>query len=102
NLCTVRMTILDSSPTADRLLESIDQSVRDIQSAGGEPTALIVGPAAYETLKTAVADRFGRERAELSQYQWLPVVVDPFRENRVCVVPAPRDVAAGVRLERLD
>jgi len=94
------MTVLDTAPAPADLLRTIDEGVRDLQQSGGEPHAILVGPAAYETLKTAVAERFGRERADLSQYQWVPVVVDPFREGRVCVVPAPREVSAGVRAER--
>ncbi|WP_420457483.1 family 4C encapsulin nanocompartment shell protein [Rubrivirga sp.] len=94
------MTVLDSAPDPVDLLTVVDQQVRDLQDAGGEPHAILVGPEAYEALKTAVAERFGREPADLSQYQWVPVVVDPFRGDRVCVVPAPRDVAAGVRAER--
>ncbi len=94
------MTVLDSAPAPDALLDTIDRTVRDLGDAGGEAHAILVGPEAYEALKTAVAERFGRERADLSQYQWVPVVVDPFRADRVCVVPAPRDVSAGVRAER--
>ena len=94
------MTVLDSTPDPADLLAARDQQVRDLQDAGGEAHAILVGPEAYETLKTAVAERFGRERADLGQYQWVPVVVDPFRGGRVCVVPPPRDVSAGVRAER--
>ncbi len=94
------MTVLDTEPSSADLLTTVDQHVRDLQEAGGEPFAILVGPEAYESLKTAVAERFGRERADLEQYQWVPVVVDPFRGGRVCVVPAPRDVSAGVRAER--
>lgn len=93
------MTVLDFPADAD-LLPTLDQQVRELQQAGGEPHAIVVGPEAYELLKTAVAERFGRERADLSQYQWVPVVVDPFRGDRACVVPAPREVSAGVRAER--
>jgi len=95
------MTIVDAAPDPSDLLATLDQQVRDLQDAGGEPSAILVGPEAYESLKTAVAERFGRQRADLAQYQWLTVVVDPFREDRVCVVPAPRDQAGGVRAERL-
>lgn len=99
---TVPVTVVDFASSPDSLLPSIDQQVRDLQDSGGEPRAIVLGPAAYEDLKTAVAQRFGRERADLEQYQWLPIVVDPFRADRVCVVPAPRDMSAGVRAERLD
>ena len=95
------MTVTDAAPAAADLLPFIDRQVRDLADAGGEPTAIVLGPDAYEALKSAVAERFGRERADLGQYQWVPVVVDPFRADRVCVVPAPRDVTAGVRAERL-
>lgn len=95
------MTVLDLTPDSDALLATLDEHVRGLAESGGEAHAILVGPEAYEALKTAVAKRFGRERADLSQYQWVPVVVDPFRAGRVCVVPTPRDVAAGVRAERL-
>ena len=95
------MTVTDAAPDPADLLATIDQQVRELQEAGAEPHAILVGPDAYAALKTSVAERFGREAADLQQYQWLSVVVDPFRGARVCVVPAPRDVAAGVRAERL-
>jgi hypothetical protein len=95
------MTITDATPAAEDLLATLDQQVRELQEAGTEPHSILIGPDAYDTLKTAVAERFGRERADLAQYQWLTVVVDPFRGGRVCVVPAPRDMAAGVRAERI-
>ena len=94
------MTITDHAGPAD-LLATIDRQVRDLQEAGAEPAAIVVGPDAYATLKAAVAERFGREPADLAQYQWLTVVLDPFRADRVCVVPPPRDQAGGVRAERL-
>lgn len=93
------MTVLDFAADAD-LLATLDQQVRELQQAGGEAHAIVLGAEAYELLKTVVAERFGRERADLSQYQWVPVIVDPFRGDRVCVVPPPRDVSAGIRAER--
>ena len=96
------MTVTDAAPDPADLLAAIDQQVRELQEAGAEPHAILVGPDAYRTLTAAVAERFGRERADLSQYQWLTVTVDPFRADRVCVVPVPREVAAGVRAERVN
>ncbi len=95
------MTVTDASPAPADLLATLDQQVRELQEAGAEPHSILIGPEAYATLTEAVAERFGRERADLAQYQWLTVVVDPFRGGRVCVVPAPRDLAAGVRAERV-
>ena len=95
------MTLTDQAPDPADLLATIDRQVRDLQDAGAEPTAILIGPDAYATLKRAVAEQFGREPADLGQYQWLPVVLDPFRADRVCVVPHPRDQSGGVRAERL-
>ena len=95
------MTVTDAAPAPADLLAAVDQQVRELQEAGAEPAAILVGPEAYATLKATVAERFGREPADLGQYQWLTVVVDPFRADRVCVVPTPRDQSGGVRAERL-
>lgn len=95
------MTVVEASPAPAVLLDFVDRQVRDLQDAGLEPRTILVGPEAYGALKDAVAARYNRHRADLEQYQWLTVVVDPFRGDRVCVIPAPRDVAAGVRTERL-
>ncbi len=95
------MTITDQAPDAPDVLATIDQQVRDLQEAGAEPASILIGPQAYAVLCDAVAAQFGREPADLAQYQWLPVVLDPFRGGRVCVVPPPRDQAGGVRAERL-
>ena len=94
------MTVLEATPDADAVLEFVDEQVRGLRDAGLEPASILVGPEAFEALKTAVAVRFGRERANVEQYQWLTVVVDPFRGAAVCVVPTPREVAEGVRTER--
>ena len=94
------MTVTDAAPAPDALLAEIDAQLAALRDEGAEPHAILVGADAYEALKTAVAERFGRERADLQQYQWLTVIVDPFRGDRVAVVPTPREVSAGVRAER--
>ena len=94
------MTVLDAANPAD-LLSTIDQQLQSLRDQGAEPAAVLVGPESYATLKAAVAQRFGREPADLEQYQWLTVVLDPFRQNRVSVVPTNRESAAGVRAERV-
>lgn len=94
------MTILEATPTAADLLDFVDGQVRDLQDAGLEPRTILLGTDAYEALKDAVASRFGRQRANVEQYQWLSVVVDPFRSAEVCVLPTSAEVSAGVRAER--
>ena len=95
------MLLLESAPDADAILGWIDQSVRSLQEGGLEPRFIVVGPLAYERLREGVAARFGRENQHVEQVQWLTVVVDPARHDRVCVLPTPREAADGIRLDIL-
>ncbi|GAB5535351.1 MAG: hypothetical protein Rubg2KO_16000 [Rubricoccaceae bacterium] len=95
------MTVLETTPTPDEILPAIDASVRALQESGLEPRFVVVGTDAYTALCTAIATQFGREPGHFEQYQWLTIVVDPFRAGEVAVLPVPRDVAGGVRAERL-
>ena len=96
------MTVLESSPDDSSILDDIDANVRALQESGLEPRFVVVGTSAYAALCEAMAQRYGREPGAFEQYQWLTIVVDPFRDREVSVVPVPRDVAAGVRAERVD
>lgn len=94
------MTILEFSPPQDELLPTIDSAVRAMHESGMEPRFIVVGPDAYDALCQGIAKQFGREVGTFEQYQWLTIVVDPFRAGEVTVLPVPRDIAAGVRTER--
>lgn len=96
------MTVLESSPSPDDILPTIDAAVRSLQESGLEPRFVVVGRSAYTTLCQAIATQFGRAPGHFEQYQWLTIVVDPFREDEVSVLPVPRDIAAGVGTERID
>ncbi|OZC03052.1 family 4C encapsulin nanocompartment shell protein [Rubricoccus marinus] len=93
------MLILEASPETSDLLAFVDESVRNLQQSGAEPRTILVGPLAYERLREAVAARFGRENQHVEQVQWLSVVIDPGREDRICVLPTVRETADGARLE---
>lgn len=95
------MTVLEGTPDTAEILSFVDMAVRSLQDGGLEPRTLIAGPEAYDRLCTAMAARLGRSKGTFEQYQWLTIVVDPFREDRLCVVPVPREVAEGVRTERV-
>ena len=95
------MTILEHAPDPDAVLDWVDAQVRALQEQGAEPRTVVAGPAAYERLCAAIAARFGREPGAFEQYQWLALVVDPFRGDALCVLPANRDLAGGVRAERV-
>jgi hypothetical protein len=94
------MLVLETTPAPDAVLDAVDEGVRALQDAGLEPRFILVGPEAYTALRKAVGARFGRGAGYFEQYQFLPIVVDPFRGGAVCVVPTPREVAGGVRAER--
>lgn len=91
------MTIPQTTATPDGVLPFIDESVRTLQQDGLEPRTILVGPAAYEHLRHAIARQFNRAPGLFETYQYLDVVLDPFRGDEVCVVPAPRALADGVR-----
>lgn len=95
------MTILEHAPDADAVLDWVDAQVRALQEQGAEPRTVLAGPVAYERLCAAMAARFGREPGPFEQYQWLALVVDPFREDALCVLPTTRDLAGGTRAERV-
>jgi hypothetical protein len=83
------------------ILDFIDESVRALQDAGVEPRFVVLGPDAYEDLREEVGRRFGRSAGTFESYQWLSIVVDPFRGAEVCVLPAPSAMIDGVRTEQL-
>ena len=95
------MTILESAPQRDSILDFVDEGVRALQDALLEPRFILVGPESYTSLREAVSTRFGRSPGYFEQYQYLTIVVDPFRGDTVCVAPVPREVAAGIRGETI-
>ena len=95
------MTIPETAATPEGVLAFIDECVRALQQDGLEPRTILVGPEAYEVLRHAIARQFHRAPGLFETYQYLDVVLDPFRGDAVCVVPAPRALADGVRGERV-
>lgn len=91
------MTITQTTATLDGILPFIDESVRAFQQDGLEPRTILVGPVAYEHLRHAIGRQFNRAPGLFETYQYLDVVLDPFRGDEVCVVPAPGTLADGVR-----
>ena len=77
----------------DSILDQADEGLRRLQEAGLEPRFLVAGPEAYEHLRHAMAERFGRSPGYFEQYGWLTIVVDPQRGSRLTVLPAPRETA---------
>lgn len=95
------MTILEDTPAPDRILDFINDQVQQLRLDGAEAKYILVGTSAYETLRSAMADRFGRSAGQFETYNYIPIVLDPARDDSVCVLPAPTECAKGVRLEQL-
>ena len=87
----------DAAVERATVLDRADEALRRLQEAGLEPRFLVAGPDAYEHLRHAMAERFGRSAGYFEQYGWLTIVVDPQRADRLTVLPAPRETS-----ERLD
>lgn len=96
------MVILEHTPNQSEILDFINDAVRQLQAAGAEPKYIIVGTQAYEALRYAMAARFRRQPGVFETYNFIPIVVDPFRADAVCVVPAPAEVQKGVQVYRLN
>lgn len=92
------MLLLEGSPDTHAVMAFIDEAVRSIREAGGEPRTILAGPEAYATLREGVAQRFGRTNQHVEQVQWLTVVVDPSRGDRLAVLPTVRE-SAEARIE---
>lgn len=91
------MTITEYSPAPDEILDYINQSVAQLREAGVEAKYILLGTAAYETLRQAMAARFRRTEGAFETYQHIPIVLDPFRTDSVAVLPAPAECAKGVQ-----
>jgi len=93
------MTILQSAVDRETILDTIDELVRGLQADGAEPRFVVVGREAYDHLRHAMAARYGRSPGTFESYQWLTIVLDPFRGSTVCVLPPPGELLDVVRLE---
>jgi hypothetical protein len=95
------MTILEHTPERHEILDFIDESIRQLQSSGAEAKYIILGAEAYLTLRQAIAERFHRKPKDFETYNYLPLVLDPFRTGSVCVLPGPGEVSKGVQAYRI-
>ncbi len=95
------MVILECAPPSDALLDFIDQSIRQLAESGAEARYILMGPAAFSAFRRVLAGTLHREEKDFSYYNYLPVVLDPFRMDAVCVVPGPGACAAGVQPVRI-
>ena len=67
-----------------------------------KPVTLFVGKNVYEDLCKAIGKRFRRGAGQFETYQFVPIVLDPFRDDTVCVLPSPTECARGVQGYRME
>lgn len=95
------MTILQYSPDQDDILDFIDQGMAQLGAAGSEARYILMGPEAFTRFRQAVAARLARKPKDFGTYNYVAVVVDPFRGDSVCVLPEPREMKDGVQAMEL-
>ena len=96
------MIILEHTPSESDILDLINDGIRQLNEAGSEAKYVVLGTAAYSTFRNAMATRFNRTAKYFETYNFLPIVVDPFRTDAVCVLPGPGEIAKGVQVFRID
>lgn len=95
------MTVIEHRPSRAEILDFINDSLRQLQEAGAEARYIVMGPDAYGEFRQAMAERFHRKPKDFETYNYVPIVVDPFRADAVCVLPAPGACAKGVQGYRM-
>ncbi len=95
------MNIIEYSPDQSQILDFVNDHIRNLREAGAEAKYIVMGPVAYERMRKAIAERFNRTEGSFETYQYLPIVVDPFREDSVSVLPSPMHCAKGVHAHRV-
>lgn len=90
------MTIIEYEATREDILRIVDDGIRQMKEADVEPRYIVVGPEAYRMLRKAIGERFQRGAGTFETYQYVPIVVDPFRGSKATVLPAPEEVEKGV------
>ncbi len=95
------MTIIEHAPPREEILDFIHDGIRQLQEAGVEARYIVVGTAAFEHLRKAIGAQFQRGAGRFETYQHVPIVLDPFRTDAVCVLPSPSECAKGVHTYRM-
>ena len=95
------MTIFEYAPSREDILVYLDEQIRQLREDGVEARFIVVGRDAYEMLCKAIGERFQRGAGRFESYQFVPIVLDPFRTASVCVLPAPAECARGVQTYRI-
>jgi len=96
------MVIVEYRPDKKEIIAFIDRSIASLSEAGTPAHCILLGPQSYRTLQEALASALRRDEGTFQTYNYLPLVVDPVRESRICVLPSPAECAAGVQFVSAD
>lgn len=96
------MTIFESNPSKDEILDYVNDRIRELQSSGVEAKYILAGPAAYDRMREAMGERFKRTAGVFETYNYIPIVVDPARSDSLCILPSPSECALGARIYKVD
>ncbi|MDX1430719.1 MAG: hypothetical protein R3282_10540, partial [Rhodothermales bacterium] len=84
------------------ILDAIDDQISHLSHDGSGATFIVVGREAYGELCREISVRNRRGRGTYETYNYIPIVVDPFRVDAICVLPSPAECDAGVSTYRVD
>jgi hypothetical protein len=91
------MVIYQYDVNRENVLAIVDQAIQQLSQDEVEAAFIVVGTDAHRMLRKAIGERFQRGAGNFDTYQYIPIVLDPFRTREVCVVPAASSMADGVR-----
>ena len=90
------MTIIEHSPGEEEILDFIDGQIRQFHEDGAEAGFIVVGPTAYRRLCKAISVEGQRGKGTFETYNFVPIVLDPFRSDGACVLPGASECNKGV------
>lgn len=95
------MLIIEHAPSREEILEFINDGIRQLNEVNAPARYILVGQQSFNTLRKAMGERFQRGAGQFETYQHIPIVLDPFRTDTVCVLPSPKECAKGVQVYRM-
>lgn len=91
------MIVYQYEVSREDVLHVVDQAIQQLAADDVEAAFIIVGTDAHRMLRKAIGERFQRGAGNFDTYQYIPIVLDPFRTSELCVVPAASAMSDGVR-----
>lgn len=96
------MVIVEHAPKQEEIIQFVDHSIALLSESGHPAHAILLGPEAYRTFQEAMADMLHRDEGTFMTYNYLPLVVDPTRGSRICVLASPAECSGAVEFVHAD